>query len=265
MATLTRSELKNIKSLHTKKGRKQKKQFLAEGVRLLEEVHRHGVRPITVLASEADLSDRGRELVARFRRQGIPIEPVTSRVMAQLSAAESASGLLAVLALPESNRDELEALRHRRVLMCESVADPGNLGTLMRSALAFGFGTVLLSGATADPYSPKVVRASAGSLFGLRVLSTETMAVISWARRSGAVVVAADAHGQPLPTRLRPGLRTQNVLLAVGAEAEGLSETALSAAHERWRIVHRPEVESLNVGVAGSILMHSLYRAEGDK
>ena len=265
MATLTRSELKDIKSLHTKKGRKQKKQFLAEGVRLLEQVHRHSVRPLMVLAAEAQLSERGRQLVAQFRRRGVTIRPVASRVMSQLSAAESTSGLLAVLALPAENRDELDSVRHRKVLLCESVADPGNLGTLMRSALAFGFTTVLLSGSTADPFSPKVVRASAGSLFGLRVLAAETAAVVSWAKRSGVVIVAADLSGQPLPTRVGPTLRTDRVLLAVGSEAEGLSDTALSAADERWRIAHRPEVESLNVGVAGSIFMHALFRAEGNQ
>ncbi|MCK4302388.1 MAG: RNA methyltransferase, partial [candidate division Zixibacteria bacterium] len=141
----------------------------------------------------------------------------------------------------------------------ENVSDPGNLGTLARSALAFGFDPMLLSGACADPFSPKVIRASAGAVFALGVALTNESEVFDFVKQKRFHLVAADVKGESSPAVLRRRLKGGKLLLAVGSEAGGLSEAILRQAEYRICLEHRRSVESLNVAVAASILMKQVF------
>lgn len=254
---MTRTELKNVKSLLTRKGRKKHRMFVAEGVRLLEEARRHKFRPEKIYHSPAILSHRGSKLAGKFSSDGVRVEKLSSRQLESITDSKSPQGIMGIFKTPDTILMEPDRLRNRNMLLCENISDPGNLGSLARSALAFGFGTVVLTGKTVEPYSPKVVRSSAGAVFGLLIMETETADILERVKRTKTVIVAAVADRKAagrFPKKSNGG-----ILLAVGSESEGLSELLLKEADSLIVIEHRAAVESLNAAVAGSIIMSMIY------
>lgn len=256
---VTKTELKKIKSLLTKKGRKQHQMFLAEGIRLLEESIRFRFLPHTVYYAPAVLSNRGEKLVKAFEAQRVQVISLSKRELSSLSDTETPQGMIGLFVIPSGKLRELYLPRHRMLLLCENISEPGNLGALARSALAFGFDLVLLTGSSAEPYSPKVVRASAGTVFGLRMAEVTLKEVDALMARERVTFIAADpaanTHAR-LPIKKVTG---KKILLAIGSEASGLSKPLLARSDIRLRIRHSRAVESLNAAVAGSILMKEIY------
>ncbi len=258
---LTKTEIKDILSLGTKKGRKQKKQFAAEGVRLLEEALRHRFLPRILYISEAMLSERGLTLARAFGKQGVKIVVIASHQMQTIADTEAPQGLLGLFAIPETHRSELFGSGRRNILICDGISDPGNLGTLIRSGLAFGFTIVALIGRSVDPYSPKVVRSSAGALFGLDVLECDVSELGRALMEHSAVLIATDVKGTVGLSAMKDRLRGRSVALAVGSETDGISPELMARAELKVKIAHRPLVESLNAAVAGSIAMKEIFDA----
>ncbi len=255
---LTRTELKNLSALSTRKGRRGQGRFLAEGVRLLEEAIRHDVRPEAVFFAPSSLSDRGSQLVERFRDQKVRCEPMPVRQIGKLADTKSPQGIVGLFTAPATDLQKLYRPDFRSILVCDGVADPGNLGTLLRSALAFDFDLVILTGRSTEPYSPKVVRSSMGAMFGLRIAVAESDAVAALINDSGCTVLAATVGdgGDEWRGRIRSNGR---LVLTIGSEAEGLSPEIEALATVRAHIAHSAKVESLNAAVAGSILMKEVY------
>ncbi len=257
--TITRSELKHIQTLQSKKGRKQLKMFTAEGVRLLEEAVRFQFWPQTVLFAESMISERARKLVEQFRRCGVRTIDTSARQMDSLADTRTPQGVLGVFVTPSLKLGELYRSRYRKLLICENVADPGNLGTLIRSALAFAFDMVVVSGTSAEPYAPKVVRASAGATFGIPIADADEEPLVEFTRQHDVAIVAAEAkEGVPV-NEVAALLSHKPIALAIGSEPHGLTEQLLTHAAMRVRIEHTTQVESLNAAVAGSILMNEIY------
>ncbi len=256
---VTKNEINNTKSLLTRKGRRADNKFLAEGVRLLEEAVRFRARPEIVYWNESMLSPRGLKLVAEFGRMKVPVEALPARFINTISGTETPQGLVAVFPQPETDLTKLCEQKHRRILLCEEIQDPGNLGTLLRSALAFGFELIILIKNCVDPFSLKVVRSSAGALFGLDVAIGEKRGLIGRLQKEKVTVMAADAAGKDIGS-IRPLCRPEDrLMLAVGSEARGLSRRILDQADHRVRIAHSRNVESLNAAVAGSVIMRQVY------
>ena len=153
-----------MKSLLTRKGRRRHGRFAAEGVRLLEEAYRNRKYPQTIYFSSHLLSPRGQTLLKRFSRKGVPTRPMSARQIQSLSNTITSQGIVGVFDIPRPDLTELYRRTSRKLLLCENISDPGNLGTLIRSAAAFDFNMVVLCGKSADPFSPKVVRSSAGTV-----------------------------------------------------------------------------------------------------
>lgn len=255
----TELPLKHIQSLRTKKGRKEQGAFIAEGVRLLEEAIRLRFLPTDVYLSRALLSERGALLVDKFRLKNIPVHEVSAKQLERLSETRTPQGIIGVFDTPRSDLIELSPKGIRRLLLCERISDPGNLGTLLRSALAFGFDPVVLTASSVEPYSPKVVRSSAGAVFGLRILQASSPDAIDWLMRHKLPVIAADGRGECDNPALERRVKAGPVALALGSEAEGLSPDIIQASRLVHRVPHETIVESLNVAVAGSILMKQVY------
>jgi TrmH family RNA methyltransferase len=259
MMSVSKTELKKIKSLLTKKGRQVQRMFLAEGIRLLEESIRFRFWPHTVYYAPAMLSDRGLKLIKQFERQCIETKKLSAGEIESVSGTEAPQGIVGLFAVPEMNLNKLYQPRCRKLLLCENISDPGNLGTLVRSALAFGFDLALLCGSTAEPYAPKVVRASAGAVLGLRIAEVTLNQLDAFLSKEQITVIASDLHGDADISLLKKELKNKKIVLAVGSEATGLSKIILDRADRRIRIPHSRAVESLNAAVAGSILMKEIY------
>jgi RNA methyltransferase, TrmH family len=257
--SITRAELKDIQSLRTKKGRKEKKRFIAEGVRVLEEALRSELAPERVFYAPAALSERGERLVSGFQSRRVTTSEVSARQLQAMSDAETTQGIVGVFRMPDCRLDKLYRSEYRRLLLCDGLADPGNLGTLIRSALAFEFDLVMVTQKTAEAYAPKVVRSSAGAVFGVPVAEVSVDELLSFAGQHDLSLIAADIHGNDDMPTLEGTVKTHPFVLAVGSEAGGVSRKIRDGAGLLIRIGHSRRVESLNSGIAGSILMKQIY------
>lgn len=236
------------------KERREAGAFVVEGVRLVEEAAKGDWRFEIVLYDET-LSERGRLQIEGLRLKGVDVEEVSPSVMKSISETEAPQGILAVveyfqLPIPQSPNF---------ILIPDQVRDPGNLGTLLRSAAAAGVQAVLIPPETTDAFAPKVLRSGMGAHFRLPIHE------MSWDEIektvAGMKVYIADMDGQPFwETDL-----TKPIALIVGSEAEGVSDNARKVANGKISIPMKGETESLNAGVAGSVLMFEVIRQRNQK
>lgn len=247
--------VRELRQLHTPAGRRQLGLMLLEGTHLLQEVVRLGLRPQHLLVTE-DWCTRHAPLLATLET-----EPtlVSHDVLAAVATTDHPDGVVLTLHPPQPADQGSDF-----VLVLDGIQDPGNLGTLLRTALAAGIQQVWLAGG-ADPLQPKVLRASAGAALALPARRLERDAVITLvhqAMANGAQVVAAVPPGA---TGSRPYWQLdwrQPTLLLLGAEGPGLSAALLDQATQRVCIPHSAAVESLNVAVAAAPLLLERHRQE---
>ena len=214
---------------------------LLEGPHLLAEALAAGAALETVFVCDDD--DTGTGLIAGLERETVLVTPP---VMAKVAGTQHPRGPVAVMAIPPDR-----PARQGSIIVSWGVGDPGNAGTLIRSAAAFGLG--YLSGpGSADPWSPKVLRAGAGAHFRTEIERLEILSVDSLRARGFTVVAAAVAGGAP-PEQLA-GI--ERCALLVGHESAGLPPDVVGAADRRITIRMPGRTESLNAGVAGSLLAY---------
>lgn len=245
-----------LRKLGRRRQRLQQGRFLAEGLQALHVAQEAGWNPLELYHCPALFSSpAAAELLARFREGGAwPVE-VSEHVMRGLSDREEPQGLVATFALPQVTPADLLLPPDPLVLLLDRLRDPGNLGTLLRTADAVGASAVLLLPPCVDPHDPKVVRASMGSCFSLPVVTVESPeALLAWLRERGLPLYGGDAAGGQLWTALdwRGGLA-----LALGNEAEGLDEALTARCDYLAALPQQGRAESLNVAVAGGVLMYA--------
>lgn len=215
------------------------------------------------LRVERLLADRSRDedaeisrLVRQAERAGVRAEWLAERELSGVADTATPQGIVAVVRIPQR---EWPRVRPLRILVLDGVQDPGNVGTLLRTAEAMGIHGVVCLPGTADPWNPKVVRAAAGSSFRLPVIATGWEEASTRLRDAGATIWAADPSGEPL---LRGVMATSGFALVLGNEASGVSPEVLAAVDRRVSVPMAGRVESLNVAVAGAILMDRLLGGE---
>ena len=239
--------------------------FLVEGVRpAYDAVARAETDPgavVDLFVTDA-VADRERDLLIRARAAGVRTALVTDKAVASLTDTVHPQGL--VLVCRREDPDAAQALHGARlVAVLAGVADPGNAGTVIRTADAAGADAVLLTGDAVDPYNPKCVRASMGSLFHLPVLTERsTDAALAALRVAGLRVVVADGGGE---TELGPA--TDDLLAAptawvLGSEAHGVPDDLAAAADARVRVPIRGRAESLNLATAAAVCLYASVRAQ---
>ncbi|MBI5943772.1 MAG: RNA methyltransferase [Chloroflexi bacterium] len=233
------------------KERREAGSFVVEGVRLVEEavISNWGFR---FALYDETLSERGKSKVESLRSRGVDVEEVSTGLMKSLSETETPQGILAVL---NDSRLPIPALPNF-LLIPDKIRDPGNLGTLLRTAAAAGVQAVLLPPEATDAFAPKVVRSGMGAHFHVPIHSMSWNEINQVVKLAGSQVLLADMDGQPCwETDLR-----QPLALIVGSEAEGASESARMLANGKISIPMSGHIESLNAGVAGSVLMFEVMR-----
>ena len=240
--------------LEKRKQRDEEQVFVVEGVRLVEEALASGWQPEQVLFS-AQLSARGRDIVAQFATRGVEVYEVPPGVMDALADTETPQGLLAVLPMRQMPLPE----RLDFALIVDNLRDPGNLGTLLRSAAAAGAQAVLLSPGTADAFAPKVLRAGMGAHFRLPVypLRWEAIRALCKNRPEPLRIFLAEAAAEA--ACWDQDLR-QPLALMVGGEADGASAEGLALADQPISIPMPGRSESLNAAIAASILLFEIVR-----
>jgi RNA methyltransferase, TrmH family len=242
--------------------------FLAEGPQPVREAlalatARPGAVPALFGTDEA--LRRHADLAAIAGRVGVPVSRITPRAAAGLSETTTPQGLVAVcrfldIGLPEAFAAPPPSL----AVLLVAVGDPGNAGTVLRSADAAGAGAVVLAAGSVDPYNGKAVRASAGSLFHLPVVrGAELTAAVDAARAAGLAVLAADAAGEAdLDDLADDGTLARPTAWLFGNEARGLPPAAAALADHRVRIPIHRRAESLNLAAAAAVCLFASARAQ---
>ncbi|MBN1660626.1 MAG: RNA methyltransferase [Anaerolineae bacterium] len=250
ITSVQNDRVKYVRSLARRRVRERERRFVVEGTRLIDEVTRAGIEPALLLYTEAwGESDAGHDLLARPPSPSDGAWPVSDEVLAACAHTETPQGVLAVVPVPRIPP------RPGLLLVIDGVRDPGNLGTILRSAEAAGTGQVLLAPGTVDLYNPKVVRGAMGAHFRLpaEAAGWDEIAV----RAASRAVWLADAAGDVAYDQVD---WTAPSALIVGGEAEGAGGEAAALAGGRVYIPMAGGTESLNAAMAATVILFEAAR-----
>ncbi|SIT08129.1 TrmH family RNA methyltransferase [Alicyclobacillus vulcanalis] len=238
--------------LKTRRGRQKSGLFLVEGERLVTELLASHVHLEALLYNAA--LDEPPDAVWNHPKSVDRRFVLSPQAFALIADTETPQGLIAVAAIPK-----VDPHYPSRVLVLDAVQDPGNVGTLIRSAEAFGFDEIVFGTGTVDPYSPKVVRASMGGLFRVRVIAADPARYLAaWRRRHAqGTIVATAADAAERCDRAALG---EQLALVIGNEARGVSDALRALADRTVAIPMAGKAESLNAAMAGTILLYEAYR-----
>ena len=239
--------LKRYRELAEKKGRVEQGVFFVEGEKAISQIA--ASRPESI-----------REIIGIEQPfpvfRGYPLRTVSQSEFQYISSTQTPQGIAAVVDLPQDvYTTNLPADPGTHILVLENIQDPGNTGTLIRTAAALGFSGVILTENSADPFSPKAVQAAAGTVLSVWLRRTaQYLELLKTLKQAGYTLVAADVRGNDEPSILSG---QKKLILALGNEAAGLTGELISIADYRVRIPTPPDkAESLNVAACGAILMY---------
>ena len=263
--TITSSQnprVKAIRALSRRKNRRETGLFFAEGIRLVGEAVQTGADIETlVVAPELLRSDFGQDMVRRAEQEGVETLNVSSAVFQTLSMKDGPQGIGAVVrqrwtALDEVSVDDSAPGKTLGWVVLEDVGNPGNLGSILRTSEAVGGSGVILLGDTADPYDPASVRGSMGSIFTQQVVRTSLESLIDWQNETDLPMVGAS---DAATVDYRDADYAPPILLCLGSEQHGLSETQRDACDQVVRIPMVGRADSLNLAVAAGVLLYDVF------
>ncbi len=235
------------KKLASKRGRLKSGAFIVEGERAIGQIAENQPQLIMEVLTSGDLPDT---------YNNYPLRYLTESQFRSISQTKTPQGIMAIISLPsEIYSADLPSNKGNRVLLLEDIQDPGNVGTLIRTAAAFDFSGIIMTENCADPLAPKTVQATAGTILSLWIRRTSSYPeLVAILKKSGFSLIAADLNGNAQPDILQ---KHEKLVLALGNEAAGLSETTLKIADYRLKIpIVGKKAESLNVAACGAICMY---------
>ncbi|MBO0981383.1 RNA methyltransferase [Microbacterium sp. SD291] len=231
--------------------------FLLEGPQAVREALTYRPEAIVELFATPTGWERHSDIRAKSSDARITVEHVTEYVLNAMADTVTPQGLVAVVRQTPTSVRDIFAASPRLVAICEEVRDPGNLGTIIRAADAAGADAVVLTGRTVDPYNPKVVRATTGSLFHLPVsIGGDLSDVIDRAHDAGLRILAADVKGDDLLQARADGLLAEPTAWLFGNEARGLEDASLDLADRVLKLPIFGRAESLNLATAASVCLY---------
>jgi RNA methyltransferase, TrmH family len=253
---LSKAEIKLLRSLARARVRQATGLFLLEGIRLVEDLLASPVVPRkAVLAPSLEDTPRGAELARRLRAAVETVE-VPEHQLHAVTGTETPQGVLVTAEIPYFHLAGLLPAQRSLVVLLDAVQDPGNFGSIVRSADAFGAACVIALPGTVDPWNAKAVRAAAGSSLRVPIVEVTVDEAVAHLRQHEFRLLGADMAGDAVDT-LAPVPRTA---LALGNEGAGLSARLEQQLDGTVAVPIRGSAESLNVGVAAGILLYSLSR-----
>ena len=243
---MTNNTIKKIQSLKRGKYRKEYNQFFIEGKRLVKSALESGAKMETVYYTDA-FKNENQALIQTIENAGLSFEQIAVKQLEKISFTQSPAGIAAICDFPDIGNPYKN--QHKWLYLYE-MSDPGNMGTLFRSAAWFGFTHIALSSECVDPFNLKVVRAGMGAHFGLSIHSNIELNQFA----DSHTLIGSDHRGNDLSDFKSP----EKFVLILGSEAHGLSKEIQDIIDQTIAIEKTGFGESLNVGVAGAILMEKL-------
>ena len=245
------------RDLKRRKARERQQLFVAEGVRAVEELLRSPVRVRGALVSPLlDATPRGSALRDALADRAVPLLEVDEADFATAADTDSPQGILAIGEVPARSLATLALPAAARLLVLDAVQDPGNVGTILRTAAALGATATIALPGTVDLWNAKVVRSAMGTLFRHQALAATWDELAAVLDAQDVALWAADAGGEPVNAASAPA----RLAIAVGNEGAGLSAAVRARADRVVSLPIAADVESLNVAVAAGILLHELRR-----
>lgn len=240
--------IKKLSKLKQRKYREETGLFIVEGERSCRDAINSSFVIESVVMSES-FFDKSKD----FECENLIV--TTDKIFESLSDTKTPQGILAVLKMPE-----VKEFKSGRYIFCDEIQDPGNAGTIIRSADAFGFSGVIFSKGSVDVYSPKVIRSTMGSIFHIDLWQNCEKSILEELKSKG-FKISASALSQNSVTSKDMKVE-KNHIFVVGNEGAGVSKEVLDLAHEIVYIKMQGKAESLNAGVAASILMYEVSHRE---
>ena len=243
------------RDLTRRKAREKHSLFVAEGVRSVEELLKSELRILgAIVAPQLSSAPRGQALRDRLESANVEFSEVTEKEFRSAAETESPQGVLAIAEIPRRSLSSIDVPSVCRIILLDGVQDPGNVGTILRTAAALGaLATVSLPG-TVDIWNPKVVRSSMGAQFHHHAQHAEIEELAAFLERHKIELWAAEAAGEPLNRSDAPN----RLSIAVGNEGAGLSPSLRALASRSVALPISSTVESLNVAVATGIILYEL-------
>lgn len=241
---------KTAKLIKTARGRNERQLFMIEGLRSVRDAAAKKVRLDCVLIKD------GTSLEMKF---SCPVYTLAPKLFGELSETVSPQGIMALCHMDEKSLDDIKESSGSCVVMCEALQDPGNIGTVIRTAHAASCSGVVLTKGCCDLYNPKIVRATMTGMFSIPVVQNqESGAVIEYFRKKGYKIVAG-ALTENSESFYDADL-SGKVLIIIGNEGNGVSESTLSLCDSVLKIPMSSDAESLNASVAGAVMIYEHYR-----
>jgi TrmH family RNA methyltransferase len=248
--------------LQRRRDRDQDGLFLAEGPQAVREALQTDL--VVEIFATGEAFDRHHRLINMVRAAKTPLSMITEDGLASLAETVTPQGIVAVCRHLDVTLSDALTRRPRLIAVLADVKDPGNAGTVLRTADAAGADAVVFAGESVDPYNGKCVRASAGSLFHVDVVRAgDPHALVTALRDAGLTVLAADGYGaNDLDTLADDGALTSPTAWVFGSEAHGLPPDLADAADARVRVPIHGRAESLNLAAAAAVCLYASARAQ---
>ena len=247
ITSLDNPMVKEVRSLNDKKFRKLHGKFIVDGEKLVREAVDGAAKVDKIFVDEIKLSNFD-YILSKFDGR---VVQVTSKVFNSLSENISPQGILAVVFMNET--PEFKPEQNKPILILDRIQDPGNVGTIIRTATATGFETIVLID-SADPYSPKVIRSSSGGVFSLNIFKMTQDEIVNYCENHNIELLVADMAGENI---FKTKIENKNFALVIGNEGQGVSDYFTENGH-LISLPMKSQMESLNAGVSASVLMYTL-------
>lgn len=253
------SLIKEIKALKIKKHREERKQFFIEGTRFVEEALKEKANIANVLVSDKLVqSAEGKTLIAMMERENYKLYHLPDTLFKDISDTDNPQGILAVVNMESHGLHSILRDSNNFIVVLEAIQDPGNLGTIIRTADAAGATGIILSKGCVDVYNPKVLRSTMGSVFHVPICASEDLLQdLTHVKSKGIKVYAAHLKGKLNYYEVDSW---SNSAVIIGNEAKGISEETAEAAHVLVKIPMIGRAESLNASVAAGLLIYEGLR-----
>lgn len=250
---LPKATIKHINELQQKKHREAAQEFIVEGVKGVEEALENA--EVILIVMDGALRDEPdmHNLIQLAEEDELQVEFCGRKDIGEIKTTDTFPGVLAVVS---TNDIGLEEIARGPIVALDGVKDPGNLGTIIRTADWFGIQNILLAEDSVDPYNPKVVRSTMGSIFRTQIFESKDLATSlnTLKTKYGYTVVSLEMDGDVLPQKLlKQG--NENTIFLFGSESHGVRESLEKFIDSRYTIPGKGQAESLNVAVAAAIVM----------
>jgi rRNA methylases len=256
--SLQNEQVKHVVTLRRRKGREEARQFVVEGRRFVEEALNREAGILRVFYCPQREQPEWKPLLKELGNRHIPISEIDERILYKISSTVEPQGILAVVQQPDFTWEDVRVDSQTVLLIIDGVQDPGNLGTILRTALAAGVRQVCLTKGTVDVYNNKVLRSSMGAIFSLTILSDlSPEEIFNYCSSRVLKLITADLEGEVI---YGSEMIKLPLALVVGNEANGPSPFFRDLAQQHLKIPMDCNVESLNVAMATGILLYEIVR-----